>query len=164
MEPSTVARLLTQYQADRRAWHTSGLIGETRRRLEAAHHALLAAAEAIGALLPADLAVIGRSRGDAKQQLAAIDAFATAVAEGLADLAARGGGRGGNRPILALYKVPPRFNLAVSCRQALAEQLGRQPRRAELLDVLGALLIEAGEEPAGLEDLVRSLPAPSFAG
>lgn len=158
LAPSTVARLLAQYEVDRRAWRTSGRIGEARRRLEAAHQALLAAAEAIGDLVPADLAVIGRSRDDADQQLATIDAFTAAVVEGLADLAARGGGRGGNRLLLALYQMPPRFALAVSCRQALAEQLGREPRRAELIDSLAAILAAADEGEAGLDDLVRALP------
>lgn len=152
--------LAARYSTSAAAWRSSPRIAATMATIARLERQARDLAETLGELRSAELGVIGLPADDAGATLEQLDRLGERCAQALADLHHRGAARGGARPLAALYRSPPKFELAIAVRRELAG-FGVVPTRSALCEALAEVLQLVGEDPSGLEDLVRRLPRPT---
>jgi hypothetical protein len=153
--PPDLEALAAVYRRERDRWRASPRAAEVRARLEHAARAAALAAEALGNLLPADLAAAGMEHEAASAEHERCRELAARLGAAAAELVTRGAARGGARPVRALYEPPPRFAALLRLRNAMPGA-----SRRELLDAAALMFALAGDDDPsrGLAELARRLP------
>lgn len=151
--PADLYGFALRYEKDRDRWRRSGPISKARARLERLAKAAAALQDSVGDLLPVDRRLASLPDDELGELSDAVARTAAAAARGVQKIEDEGGARGGARPAQALLSPHPR--VALAC--ALRDQLDEAPNRV-LLEHLAQVLELAGEEPTGLEELLRRLP------
>lgn len=154
-----LARLAAGYRRDVAHWKAAPRAAEVRRRLDRASRALAAAAQEVGDLLPADLALAAIAPGEANDTFRRCQGLADLLLAAVGDLDARGAGNGGARRLPALFAPPPRFRLAMLLAERLdvaGVPLG-SAERGPLHDRVLEVLHLAGEDGRGLPDVLREV-------
>jgi|SRR5688572_24497269 len=159
LPPAELFEFAQRYRRDRTRWATAPRASEMRARLDKFTKAVTAAGSALGDLLPIDLELASMDRSEAGAALDCCCGLAGRALAALADLDARGAGKGGARRVTALLRPPPRFELA----RDVADRLDRagvplgSAQRGPLHDAVLAVLHLADEDGRGLVEVLRQV-------
>lgn len=144
------ADLASDYRRASAAWAVAPRVAAARGRLNDAARALAAAAEAVSNLERHELDLLDLSRPAAHALYDHLDGFARHAAAAVADLDARGAGRGGNRRLPAvLGRLPPRAELILRLRREMPGAAN-----PEIHAAASEVLTACGEDDRGLWDVI----------